>query len=149
MKFVKKHDAFQKTHPKCFITDFITSYTITFFIISYRVGIPASMLGYMGRSFMAAIEPTLTESNAWNPETEEAWQKLLKWITYGMQRGYDSGTTGQNKDQQKPLEEENQISTKIPPPISLAEVAENLQAIDVDGGDDDPNSTTSIEDENT
>ena len=122
----------------------------TFFIISYRVGIPAFMLGYMGRSFMAAIEPTLTESNAWNPETEEAWQKLLKWITYGMQRGYDSGSTGQNKDkdQQKPLEEENQISTKIPPPISLAEVAENLQAIDVDGGDD-PNSTTSIEDENT
>ena len=120
------------------------------FFISYRVGIPAFMLGYMGRSFMAAIEPTLTESNAWNPETEEAWQKLLKWITYGMQRGYDSGSTGQNKDkdQQKPLEEENQISTKIPPPISLAEVAENFQAIDVDGGDD-PNSTTSIEDENT
>ena len=123
---------------------------LSHFFISYRVGIPASMLGYMGRSFMAAIEPTLTESNAWNPETEEAWQKLLKWITYGMQRGYDSGSTGQNKDkdQQKPLEEENQISTKIPLPISLAEVAENLQAIDVDGGDD-PNSTTSIQDENT
>ena len=123
-------------------------YYLPHFFISYRVGIPASMLGYMGRSFMAAIEPTLTESIAWNPETEEAWQKLLKWITYGMQRGYDSGTTGQNKDQQKPLEEENQISTKIPLPISLAEVAENLQTIDVDGNDD-PNSTTSIGDENT
>ena len=91
------------------------------------------MLGYMGRSFMAAIQPTLNESDAWNPETEEAWQRLFKWITYGMQRGYDSG--GQKESRDQPLDQH--------PPISLAEVAENLQAIDVGS----PDST--IEDENT
>lgn len=48
------------------------------------------MLGYMGRSFMAAIEPTLTEDNAWNAEIKEAWASLFILITDGMQRGYDA-----------------------------------------------------------
>lgn len=57
---------------------------------AFRYKIPSSMLGYMGRSFMAAIEPTLTEDNAWNSEIKEAWNSLFVLITDGMQRGYGS-----------------------------------------------------------
>jgi hypothetical protein len=62
------------------------------------------MLGYMARSFMAAIEPTLKEDNMWNEETEEAWNSLLRLITNGIQRGYVEQSN--QADQSEPTETE-------------------------------------------
>merc|ERR1711902_242245 len=79
-----------------------------------KVGIPPTMLGYMGRSFMAAIQPTLSESEAWDEETEDAWHSLFKLITYGMRKGYEENKENPSKEA-----------------ASLQEGTENLQAVDV------------------
>ena len=68
---------------------------------------------------MAAIQPTLDESNAWDPEIEEAWNCLFKLITYGMSRGYV-------QPKQTP-EEQNSPSLQGDP----VKTDETLQATDV------------------
>ena len=52
-------------YDDCYKRSFLWHYSL-FFVLLCRVGIPPTMLGYMGRSFMAAIQPTLSESEAWD-----------------------------------------------------------------------------------
>ena len=42
----------------------------------------------MAKSFMAAIQPTLTEIDAWSAEISHAWENLFILITFGMRRGF-------------------------------------------------------------
>ena len=52
-------------YDDCYKRSSLWHYSL-FFVLLCRVGIPPTMLGYMGRSFMAAIQPTLSESEAWD-----------------------------------------------------------------------------------
>ena len=47
-------------------------------------------------------------------ETEDAWHSLFKLITYGMRKGYEENKEDPSKEA-----------------VSLQEVSENLQAVDV------------------
>ena len=46
------------------------------------------MFQYMAKSFITAVEPTLSEIDAWNSEVSSAWEQLFQWITFGLGSGY-------------------------------------------------------------
>ena len=49
----------------------------------------------MAKSFIAAIQPSLTEIDAWNAEVSSAWESLFKLITFGMQKGFITEKTNE------------------------------------------------------
>ena len=71
------------------------------------------MFKYMAKSFIAAIQPTLTEINAWSAEISQAWENLFNLITFGMRRGFSVSKQEIDKDSPPQTEddpiEENHI----------------------------------------